>query len=117
MAARKKLKPRGNPSKILPYRWKKGESGNPRGRSQKVRISDAVVDELSQVVDAKTGVTRAGLIASNLLTRAEHDSTELERVLKITEPELAGKNFSSGGMGLSVQTEDVSVVFQKLGLD
>jgi len=78
-----------------------------------VRVSDAVVETLAQR-DEQTGLTRAGILASNLISRAETDSGELERVLRITEPALA-QNLSA--VGLSVETDDVSVVFKKLGMD
>ena len=103
------------PNPLTPHQFKPGQSGNPGGFSKSTKVSNAVLDECSRIVDEQ-GTTRAGILAKNLLDRAEKDSTELERVLRITEPELAAKNFPSGGLGLSVETDDVSVVFQKLGL-
>ena len=75
------------PDPLVPYRFKPGQSGNPKGRSRKVRVSDAVTQELS-IRDPKTGLTRAEIAAANLLSRAEVDSIELERVIEITEPGL-----------------------------
>jgi len=102
------------PNPLEPFKFKPGVANNPGGRSKKTRLSEAVADELSRVHDPNTGVTRAGILASNLLDRAEKDSSELERVLRITEPQLS-QNLSA--VGLSVETDDVSVVFKKLNLD
>jgi len=124
--ARKKQKPRGIsklrlqdpsiPNPLAPYQFKPGQIANPLGLSKKRRLSEAIADEAARLVKLnEEEVTRAGVLAKKLLDRAENDSTELERVLRITEPELAAKTLSSG-VGLSVQTEDVSVVFQKIGL-
>jgi hypothetical protein len=120
-ARRPKQKPRGIsklrqldpsiPDPLAPHRIKKGQVLNPSGRSGKIRVSEAVIDELEQI-DPRTGITEAAAIAKGLINRAKSDSTEIERVLRITEPELAG-NFSSA-TGLSIQTEDVSVVFGRL---
>jgi hypothetical protein len=119
---RPKLKPRGIsklrmldpsiPDPLLPHRIKPGTTLNPGGRSKKTRLSEAVASTLEELHPKHPDFTRAEVIADKLLTRAENDSTELERVLRITEPELAG-NLNSG-VGLSVQTEDVSVVFSRL---
>lgn len=81
-----KGKPRGDPSAILPYRWKKGQSGNPLGRSREKRVSDAIIKQLA--IKNEENITRAEAIASNLLDRAETDSNEIEFVLNITEPGL-----------------------------
>lgn len=102
------------PNPLAPYTWKKGECGNPNGRSKKVRVSEALVDELEQI-DPTQNLTRASVLAKNLVDRAEKDSIELERVLRITEPELAGK--ISSAEGLSIQTDDISVVYSKLFKD
>ncbi len=123
-ARRPKQKPRGIsklrmldpsiPDPLAPFRIKPGEVRNPGGRSAKLRVSEALVDELEQP-DEKTGLTEAHAIARGLINRAKSDSTELERVLRITEPEFAG-NLSSGS-SLSIETDDVSVVYNKLFRD
>ena len=35
-----KAKPRGNPAKITAFRWKRGQSGNPKGRPRKESLTD-----------------------------------------------------------------------------
>src|SRR5215831_2229597 len=35
-----KAKPRGNPAKVTPFRWKRGQSGNPKGRPRKESLTD-----------------------------------------------------------------------------
>jgi len=101
------------PDPLAPHRFKKGQTGNPGGRSKAQLVSVAVHEQLKDR-DEATGLTRAGILASNLVSRAEIDSSELERVLRITEPQLS-QNLSA--VGLSVETDDVSVVFKKLGMD
>jgi hypothetical protein len=77
------------PNPLAPYIFKPGERHNPSGRSKAVRISDAVREELSQIIkQGDVDMTRAGVLASKLLDRAEKDSTELDRVVRYTEPEL-----------------------------
>jgi hypothetical protein len=71
---------------LAPFRWRKGNSGNPAGFSKKGRLSEAIAEELLEKNKSKQ--TRVGVIASNLLDRAETDSIELERVIRITEPGL-----------------------------
>jgi hypothetical protein len=45
-----KAKPRGNPSKIIPFRWKPGESGNPKGRPRKEPLTDILRAVLAEKI-------------------------------------------------------------------
>ena len=47
---RKKGKPRGNPEKIAPFRWKPGESGNPKGRPRKEPLTDILRAVLAEKI-------------------------------------------------------------------
>lgn len=98
---RPKGKPRGNPSKIIPYQIKPGEVRNPGGRSKATRVSEAVAQELSRTKNG-TDSTRAGILASNLLDRAEKDSVELERVIKISEPGLLQEQGGQGSQNIVI---------------
>lgn len=100
-----------------PYRWKVGQSGNPKGRCQKLKLSDAITQELA-LRHEEDDITRAEVLASNLLDRAETDSSELKTVLSITEPELLQENSGMrGGTFAAVKTQDISVVVGKLFSD
>lgn len=43
-----KAKPRGNPAKITAFRWKRGQSGNPKGRPRKESLTDILRDVLAE---------------------------------------------------------------------
>jgi hypothetical protein len=45
----KKRKPRGDPSKIRPFQWQPGQSGNPKGRPRKPRLEDILMEVLERV--------------------------------------------------------------------
>lgn len=62
---------RGAKGRFLPgnsYRWKAGESGNPKGR--KGSVTDAIRQRLEKVRDARDGRTNAELVADALLEEA-----------------------------------------------
>jgi len=99
------------PDPLAAYRFKKGVANNPGGRSKKIRISEALNQELG-VVDKDTKLTRAEMLVSNLVSRAETDSIELERVVRFTEPDLLAE--SSGGAALAFKTADMTLVVGKL---
>jgi hypothetical protein len=82
------------PDPIAPYRWQPGKSANPGGvsakRKEREMVSTATALGLG-LVDERSQQTRAEILARNLLQRAETDSTELERVIHITEPGLLAR--------------------------
>jgi hypothetical protein len=45
-----KGKPRGNPSKITAFRWKRGQSGNPKGRPRKEPLTDILRQVLAEKI-------------------------------------------------------------------
>lgn len=98
--SKKRLEDPSIPDPLKPFHFKPGQTGNPGGRSKATRVSEALTDELSRV--HATGVTRAGILASNLIDRAEKDSVELERVIKITEPGLLQEHAGAGSQNVVI---------------
>jgi hypothetical protein len=47
---RKKGKPRGNSQKIIPFQWKLGQSGNPKGRPRKEPLTDILRAVLAEKI-------------------------------------------------------------------
>ena len=45
-----KGKPRGNPAKITAFRWKRGQSGNPKGRPRKEPLTDILRQVLAEMI-------------------------------------------------------------------
>ena len=45
-----KGKPRGNPAKITSYKWKRGQSGNPKGRPRKEPLTDILRQVLAEKI-------------------------------------------------------------------
>jgi Family of unknown function (DUF5681) len=45
-----KNRPRGNPAKITPFRWKPGQSGNPKGRPRKEPLTDILRAVLAEKI-------------------------------------------------------------------
>lgn len=90
---------------LIPYQWKKGESGNPQGRTPGHRYSvRAVLEHALQRGGLKLGLqkmrdkgidikdgTHADLIACVLLYKAEvqHDLDAIKEIFKQTERPLA----------------------------
>lgn len=54
---------------IEPFRWQKGQSGNPGGRPKRKPISDAYT-ALLDAIDPKTGLTGAQLVAQAMFLQA-----------------------------------------------
>lgn len=54
---------------LAPWRWKPGQSGNPGGRPKKKPITDAY-NELMALIDPKSGLTGAQLLARAAMERA-----------------------------------------------
>ena len=46
----RKGKPRGNPAKITAFRWKHGQSGNPKGRPRKEPLTDILRQVLAEPI-------------------------------------------------------------------
>jgi len=46
----KKNKPRGNAQKIIPFQWKPGQSGNPKGRPRKEPLTDILRAVLAEKI-------------------------------------------------------------------
>src|SRR5438094_9322297 len=46
----KKGKPRGNSQKIVPFRWKPGQSGKPKGRPRKEPLTDILRAVLAEKI-------------------------------------------------------------------
>ena len=62
---------RGNPDKLIPHRWQRGQSGNPGGRPKKTPLADACREVLGQPVpDDPEGRTYAQAIAETLAAKA-----------------------------------------------
>jgi hypothetical protein len=51
----KKAKPRGNPKKIAPFKWKPGQSGNPKGRPRKEPLTDILRAVLAEKIPHAQG--------------------------------------------------------------
>lgn len=99
---RPKGKPRGNPQAIVAYKFKPGHQ---LSRGRRVRISEEVKKELGRIQE---GMPQGEALARNLVERAKKDSTELERVIRITEPHLLRED---GGMAAGAKEIAFRVVY------
>lgn len=82
---RRRLHLKPDPVWLEEFRWKKGESGNPKGRPPAVKISSAAFQCLREI-EPETGITYAELIAIALIREAINGNVSAAReILEITE--------------------------------
>ncbi len=87
-----------------PYRWKKGQSGNPGGRRRN-RITEAIREQLTVVIDKESGMTVAEAIANAVIREALSGKRQLQAANEIMDrTEGKPKPLENLGIGVAPDT-------------
>ena len=109
---RPKGKPRGDPSAIVQYQFKKGDNSiQKQSHRSKRLVSIEVQNELNRI---EANRSQAREVARGLVQRAKKDSSELRLVMDITEPGKLQTSTAGAGFFAAAQGQQVAMVMGKL---
>ena len=107
-----KAKPRGNPTKIIPFQWKPGQSGNPKGRPRKEPLTDilraVLAERIPKAQDPGQSQLAHALIRNWVLEAIRtKDTTMISEIFNRIEGKVKDRIAVGGDEGLPIQVEPV----------
>ena len=107
-----KAKPRGNPAKITDFRWKRGQSGNPKGRPRKESLTDILRDVLAERIpkaqDPRQSQLAYALIRNFVLEAIRtKDTAMFAEIFNRTDGKVKDRIVVGGDDGAPIQVERV----------
>jgi len=107
-----KGKPRGNPAKITAFRWKRGQSGNPKGRPRKESLTDILRDVLAERIpkaqDPRQSQLAYALIRNFVLEAIRtKDTAMFAEIFNRTDGKIKDRIVVGGDEGAPIQVERV----------
>jgi len=112
---RKKTYPDGHHPNSKKRWWKKGQSGNPKGRPRKdVCITSLVKQYLGEIADSKTGITHEALAAEALVAGLiDLNPTAVKEVLARVDGAVKQKIEMEGSSSVEISVGDLAREFLK----
>src|SRR5262249_55501187 len=110
----KKAKPRGNPAKIVPFQWKPGESGNPKGRPRKQPLTDilraVLAEQIPDAPDPRQSQLAHALIRNWVLEAIRtKDTTMISEIFNRIEGKVQDRLALGGEDGEPIRIERIDV--------